>query len=217
MTMGSWLTQPPKGGVTVRGWRLLVAALIGIIALVLTAAVTVAPKAAADDSEGTTTSTQNVDTTDLDNVRGLDDGQYPAATAEQTTGDQTENPSDSSETQSPAAEETTSPESSETETNESNAPPADEPESRQQSRALKAADNKIEANVTKITGVPDNGQQLNVGDKARVEGTWEAVDQNAGGVAAGDKFTVGFPSQLKLPAGATFNLIGSDGSDRQRR
>jgi len=150
--MGSWLTQPPKGGVTVRGWRLLVAALIGIIALVLTAAVTVAPKAAAQESEDTTTTTQDMDTdtTDLDNVRGLNDEQYPAA-----TGEQTENPSDSSETQSPAAEETTSPESTETETNESNAPPADEPEPRQESRAAEAG--KIAANVTKIEGVPNNG------------------------------------------------------------
>lgn len=93
--MGSWLTQPPKGGVTVRGWRLLVAALIGIIALVLTAAVTVAPKAAAQESEDTTTSTQDMDTTDLGAVRGLNDEQNSAATGEQTTGEQTENPSDS--------------------------------------------------------------------------------------------------------------------------
>ncbi|MGO3104771.1 DUF5979 domain-containing protein [Corynebacterium variabile] len=198
---------------TVRGWRLLVAALIGIIALVLTAAVTVAPKAAAEDSEDTTTTTttttQDMGTTGTGAVGGHNGEQYPAVTGEQTTGEQTENPSDSSETQSPAAEETTSPESSETETNESNAPPADEPESRQESRA--AEPGKIAADVTKITGVPGNGQQLKVGDKASVVGTWEAVDQNAGGVAAGDKFTVGFPSQLKLPAGATFNLIGSDG------
>ncbi|MGO3101583.1 MAG: hypothetical protein ACTII5_09700, partial [Corynebacterium variabile] len=109
MTMGSWLTQPPRGGVTVRGWRLLVAALIGIIALVLTAAVTVAPKAAAQDSEDTTTTTttttQDMGTTGTGAVGGHNGEQYPAVTGEQTTGEQTENPSDSSETQSPAAEE----------------------------------------------------------------------------------------------------------------
>lgn len=199
--MGSWLTQPPRGGVTVRGWRLLVAALIGIIALVLTAAVTVAPRAAAQESENPPTSTQGVDSTVTDTVRGLDEEQNSA-----NTGEQESRPSVSSRTQTPSATETTSPQSVEVETNEPNAPPTAEVEVREFSDTDSGS---IEVKVTAITGVPASDQPLKVGDKARVEGTWAAKDQNAGGVQEGDSFNVGFPAQLKLPAGQTFPLTGT--------
>lgn len=187
--MGSWLTQPPRGGVTVRGWRLLVAALIGIIALVLTAAVTVAPRAGAQESEDPTSAAQDLgyDSSDLTSVTGLDDESTTDGNGLTVTGDDIDTEADNEVVEGA----------------ESEVPEADSSETAAP-RAGPQADDNIVVDVTSIENVPNPGEQLKVGEKAKVSGTWTAPN----GASKGDTFTVGFPAELRMPAGMTFNLAG---------
>lgn len=72
-----------------------------------------------------------------------------------------------------------------------------------------AADSPIKVTVDRITNSPitDPETQLEVGQKAGVEGTWEATSELSGG----ESFTVNFPTELSIPANAFFPMI-SDGS-----
>lgn len=172
---------------TVRGWRLLVAALIGIIALVLTAAVTVAPRAGAQESEDPTSAAQDrgYDSSDLTNVTGLDDESTTDENGFTVTGDDTEADNEVVEGA------------------ESEVPEADSSETAAP-RAGPQADDNIVVDVISIENVPNPGEQLKVGEKAEVSGTWTAPN----GASKGDTFTVGFPAELRMPAGMTFALIG---------
>ncbi|WP_278829084.1 DUF5979 domain-containing protein [Corynebacterium stationis] len=70
-------------------------------------------------------------------------------------------------------------------------------------------DSPIEVTVDRITHNPTQAPetQLHVGESARVEGTWKATQPLNGG----ETFTVGFPDELKIPAGFTFDVT-SDGT-----
>ncbi|WBT07823.1 DUF5979 domain-containing protein [Corynebacterium sp. SCR221107] len=72
-----------------------------------------------------------------------------------------------------------------------------------------AADSPIEVFVDRITNSPitDPETQLQVGQKARVEGSWKATSTLAGG----ETFSVGFPQELSIPAGFSFDVV-ADGS-----
>ena len=72
-----------------------------------------------------------------------------------------------------------------------------------------AADSPIEVSVDRITNSPitDPETQLQVGQKARVEGSWNATSTLAGG----ETFSVVFPQELSIPAGFSFDVV-ADGS-----
>lgn len=70
-------------------------------------------------------------------------------------------------------------------------------------------DSPIKVTVDRITHNPiqDPETQLQVGESARVEGTWEATQTLNGG----ETFTVGFPDELSIPANYSFDVT-SDGT-----
>lgn len=77
-----------------------------------------------------------------------------------------------------------------------------------------AAGDDISVTVDSILKTPalDPVTQLQVGDKARVEGTWDASHL---AVTGGETFNVGFPAELSIPAGFSFNMVANniDGID----
>lgn len=70
-------------------------------------------------------------------------------------------------------------------------------------------DSPIKVTVDRITNNPivDPETQFQVGDSARVEGTWKATQTLNGG----ETFTVGFPDELSIPANYSFDVT-SDGT-----
>src|SRR5699024_12090487 len=87
--------------------------------------------------------------------------------------------------------------------------PAKAAESAPRKSTRAEGDGSIEVTVDKITNssVSDPETQLQVGQKARVEGSWKATSTLSGG----ETFSVGFPSELKIPAGFSFDMA-ADGS-----
>ncbi|MGX1739864.1 Ig-like domain-containing protein [Corynebacterium flavescens] len=183
-------TRIRGGGTNV--WIAL-AAIVGIFALVLSTLVVASPTASAQDAaeiqseasenSGVTTAAESDDESGLeaDASTAVDEGETPSAS---------DAPSAVNPTVAPSDDEALVPETL-----------------GEQAFSLRAPNDRIDVNVTKIEGVPEADQQLVVGQKARVEGTWDASKADP---QPGDSFTVGFPSQLKIPAGASFPLVSED-------
>ncbi|APT85957.1 Ig-like domain-containing protein [Corynebacterium flavescens] len=154
------------------------AAIVGIFALVLSTLVVASPTASAQEDDS-----QPAVTTDLGTESDVD------TTSDVETSTEEIEPVDSAE-EAPAQE-----------------PTAGDLEGLSEPLAgVMAVNPAIKVDVTKISGVPDPGQQLEVGKPARVEGTWDATNANPKG---GDSFSVGFPQQLKIPAGQSFDLVAT--------
>lgn len=157
------------------------AAIVGIFALVLSTLVVASPTASAQETTAESYS---------DNSDSLQDD---------TATDKTE-PDESTASEVPSDSETPAAAPSEEDAPTSDGQPELLPR-------ILAANESIEVNVTSIEGVPNAGEQLEVGEKAKVTGTWDATNANP---KPGDSFTVGFPEQLKIPAGSTFSLFSED-------
>lgn len=89
--------------------------------------------------------------------------------------------------------------------------PAADARAAARSMSPRAAGDTITVTVDQIrrTPIEDPQTQLTIGDKVRVDGTWDASHLN---VTGGETFTVEFPDELSIPAGFPFSML-ADGID----
>lgn len=93
---------------------------------------------------------------------------------------------------------------------DSPAPASTAPSPAGEARQVEGTNPAITVGVTEI--LVKNGtaaDQITVGESVSVSGTWDATKADP---QPGQKFTVGFPAELAIPAGQTFPLDGADGT-----